>query len=423
MSKRIVITGLGVLSSIGNGKNSFWNALTNGKSGVGRISIFNPEKFKIKNAYEIKELDLKHLYNEKSVKRIKKMGRASQFAIMASKMALLDAELDLNDKKTSKIGIAIGSGLGDGDIFEQLCEKLNNEKINNIKNNQIDNYNEYSKEIIDEIYRDFSFEALGKNIAIEVGLKGENYVFGSACAAGNYSIGYAYDLIKNGECDIMLAGGTDSFSKSSLAYMSRVTIGVTELCQPFDMFRRGMMFGEGSGIVVLESLESALERKADIYGEVLSYGLSCDAYHTTIPEVNGMTRVIQNAISNANIKPEDIDYICAHGTGTVLNDKNETEAIKRAYGNFTYSVPISSIKSMIGHTSGASGAIAVIATLLAMKNSKIPPTIHQSTKDPECDLDYVPNVARQKTINLAQVNSFGFGGNNCSIILKKEVKG
>ena len=374
-------------------------------------------------AIKFSNVDLKHLYNEKSVKRIKKMGRASQFAIMASKMALLDAELDLNDKKTSKIGIAIGSGLGDGDIFEQLCEKLNNEKINNIKNNQIDNYNEYSKEIIDEIYRDFSFEALGKNIAIEVGLKGENYVFGSACAAGNYSIGYAYDLIKNGECDIMLAGGTDSFSKSSLAYMSRVTIGVTELCQPFDMFRRGMMFGEGSGIVVLESLESALERKADIYGEVLSYGLSCDAYHTTIPEVNGMTRVIQNAISNANIKPEDIDYICAHGTGTVLNDKNETEAIKRAYGNFTYSVPISSIKSMIGHTSGASGAIAVIATLLAMKNSKIPPTIHQSTKDPECDLDYVPNVARQKTINLAQVNSFGFGGNNCSIILKKEVKG
>jgi 3-oxoacyl-[acyl-carrier-protein] synthase II len=399
IKRRVVVTGIGVISSIGNGKNDFWAALAAGRSGVDKIERFDSRKFRIKNAYEVKNLDLGRHYDED---RILKMGRTSQLAVIAAKMALDDAGLPLHDIAPEQMGVSVGSGLGESEPFEKICKGLLNSGQND-----------------DKLFYQYPYQVLGNNLASEFRLAGENSVFGSACAAGSYAIGHAFDLIERGEQTVLLAGGADSISQSSIAYFSRVSMTPPNQCQPFDRNRKGVLLGEGAGMMVLESLEHALSRKAHIYAEIVSYGLSCDAFHFTTIEVNGVADAIEKALTNSHVAPEDVDYICAHGTGTPLNDKVETQAIKKVYGESAGNVPISSIKSMIGHTSGASGAIAVIATVLAFQNGLIPPTINYETKDPECDLDYVPNIARKQEIEIAQINAFGFGGNNCSLLLKK----
>jgi len=241
----------------------------------------------------------------------------------------------------------------------------------------------------------------------------------TACAAGNYAIGYGFDQLQLGRADVMIVGGADAMSRIAFTGFNRLFAMAPDKCQPFDKNRKGMMVGEGAGMLILEALESALKRKAPIYAEILGYGMSCDAHHMTIPEVRGVARVMKSALGSTGVKPEEVDYLNAHGTGTVPNDKTESAAIWQVFGDYTPSLAVSSIKSMTAHTMGAASALEAIATVLAVKNDLIPPTINFETKDPECDIDCVPNTARKKKVHIALSNSFAFGGNNSTLILKK----
>jgi len=247
-------------------------------------------------------------------------------------------------------------------------------------------------------------------------------MFANACSAGNYSIGYAFDLIRSGKADVMLAGGVDAFSRVNLVGFSRLYAMAPEVCRPFDLNREGMLVGEGAGMLLLETLDSALKRKATIYAEILGYGLSCDAYHMTAPKEEGIVECMRRGIKEAGIKIEDVDYISAHGTGTVQNDKTECSAIKKVFGAKYKEIPISSIKSMLGHTMGAASAIEAISCCLTIKEGVIAPTINYQTPDPECDVDCVPNHSRKAEVNIAFNNSYAFGGNNACLVFKKIVE-
>jgi 3-oxoacyl-[acyl-carrier-protein] synthase II len=257
------------------------------------------------------------------------------------------------------------------------------------------------------------------NVALEIKAKGINRIFTTACAAGNYAIGYGYDLLQLNKADLVIAGGSDAFSYLAFTGFNQVGAVAKEKCQPFDKNRKGMMVGEGAGILILETLENALQRNAPIYTEILGYGLSCDAFHMTNPHEDGIAECMRNALREANITTKDIDYINAHGTGTIHNDKNECAAIKKVFSQRYKKIPISSIKSMLGHTMGAASAIETIATCLTVKNDIIPPTINYETPDPECDIDCVPNKAREQKVKVALNNGFAFGGNNACLVLKK----
>jgi 3-oxoacyl-[acyl-carrier-protein] synthase II len=256
-------------------------------------------------------------------------------------------------------------------------------------------------------------------VAKEFNLSGPNLMFSTACAAGNYAIGYGFDLIKMEKADVILAGGSDPFSKVAFTGFNQLSAVAPEKCQPFDKNRKGMMVAEGAGILVLESLESALQRKAKIYAEILGYGLSCDAMHMTQPSVDGIAACMKKAMVESDIKPDSVDYINAHGTGTAANDRAECAAIKEVFGDSYRRIPVSSIKSMLGHTMGAASAIEAITCVLAVGNNIIPPTINYETSDPECDIDCVPNQAREHNIVITMNNSYAFGGNNASLIVKK----
>jgi len=256
-------------------------------------------------------------------------------------------------------------------------------------------------------------------ISREFCLRGPSMMFSTACAAGNYAIGYGYDLIRRGKTDLVLAGGSDALSKVAFTGFNQFKAVAPEKCQPFDKNRKGMMVAEAAGSLVLESLERALDRKATIYGEIMGYGLSCDAYHMTASSVEGVAECMKKALREAGCSRYDIDYISAHGTGTPTNDKNECAAIKDVFGDRYKKIPISSIKSMIGHTMGAASALEAIVCALVVKNDRIPPTINYETPDPDCDIDCVPNQARSHIVNVALNNSYAFGGNNASLVVKK----
>jgi 3-oxoacyl-[acyl-carrier-protein] synthase II len=260
---------------------------------------------------------------------------------------------------------------------------------------------------------------LSINVTKELGLNGPSFVIPTACAAGNYAIGYAQDLIKKGVVDIMLAGGTDAFSRIAFIGFNRLLAIAPKICQPFDKNRKGMMVGEGAGMLVLETLEDALKRKADIYAEVLGYGLSCDAHHMTAPYGPGIAKAIEKTLKESGLSSSDIDYINAHGTGTPANDKEECLAIKEVFGQHYKKILVSSIKSMLGHTMGAASAIEAIACCLTVKNDIIPPTVNYQTPDPECDIDCVPNTSRKIRVNIALNNASAFGGNNACLAIKK----
>jgi 3-oxoacyl-[acyl-carrier-protein] synthase II len=260
---------------------------------------------------------------------------------------------------------------------------------------------------------------ISNNIAISNKIGGQNYLFPTACAAGNYAIGYGFDLIRSGELDYVLAGGVDAFFYVSYVGFQSLYAMSADKCRPFDKNRKGMMVGEGAGMLVLERLDSALERKAPIYAEILGYGLSCDAYHATAPDVSGITHVIEKALAESGITYKDVDYICAHGTGTPMNDKTECRAVKNVLRERYREVPVTSLKSMLGHCMGAASAIEAISCCLTVKNDAIPPTINFETPDPECDIDCVPNKARKQKVDIALNNGFAFGGNNSCLVLKK----
>lgn len=401
MNKRIVVTGIGVVSSIGIGREKFWEALIQGKSGISEITAFDTSSYSTHRGGEVKDFHAEDFIDKR---KIRSLGRASCLAISATQLALSDAGLKLSDLNKKTTGVILGTTMGESQVLEILNEAWVRRGEAAIDHKLISRY---------------PTNVLSANVGIEFKLKGPNYVIPTACAAGNYAIGYAYDLLKAGEADLMFAGGVDAFSRIAFMGFNRLYAVAPEKCQPFDKNRKGMMVGEGAGIVILEPLDNALKRNANIYAEVLGYGLSCDAHHMTAPEANGIARAIEKALKESNASIDEVDYISAHGTGTPANDKTECSAMKKIFGDRLKEIPASSIKSMLGHTMGAASGIEAIACCLVVKNDIIPPTINFETSDPECDIDCVPNLARQKKVDIALNDASAFGGNNASLVLKK----
>ncbi len=407
---RVVVTGMGAVTPIGIGIESFWENLVRGKNGIRRITFFDTKGFNSQIAGEVPDFDPLKYMDKKDAKRLV---RFIQFAIAASKMALEDAGLLISEQNADDIGVLIGSGIGGIGFLEEQARALHEKGPGRV-----------SPFCVPWMITNM---AAGM-VAIATGAKGPNSCVTTACATGTHSIGDAFRILQRGEAVAMLAGGSEA---------SIVPIGIASFCatkalstrndspekasRPFDKERDGFVMGEGAGVVVLETLEHAQKRGAKIHAEVVGYGMSGDAYHITAPapEGKGAVRAILRALKDAGLAPEDIHYINAHGTSTQLNDKFETVAIKKVFGEGARKVAISSTKSMIGHLLGAAGAVEFIATVLAMQKDTVPPTINYEVPDPECDLDYTPNKARPLKISTAMSNSFGFGGHNAILIVKK----
>jgi 3-oxoacyl-[acyl-carrier-protein] synthase II len=399
-SNRVVITGLGVVSSIGIGKDEFWNAILHAKSGISKVHSFDTKEFRCHNAGEIKSFAPENYLDNR---RIGFLGKTSQLALTATHLALKDAKIHSQAIKGVKTGVFIGTTMGERPLQESIDSWVK------------DGVSKMSKYKIIQS----TANVIPGNIATYFKFNGPNYLISNACAAAGFALGYGFDLIKSGSLDYAIVGGADSFSKTAFSGFHRLYAMAPEKCQPFDKNRKGMMVGEGAGILILESLDAARERKADIYAEVLGYGLSCDAFHITSPKPEGIAKAMHKALQEADVKPGDIDYINAHGTGTPANDKSECAGIKKVFKDHYKTIPVSSIKSMIGHTMGAASSIETIASCMAIKNEILPPTINFETPDPDCDIDCIPNTPRPKKIYFMLKDSFAFGGNNCCIVLKK----
>jgi 3-oxoacyl-[acyl-carrier-protein] synthase II len=407
---RVVVTGLGCVTPIGTGKDAFWNNLLAGKSGGVRITHFDSTNFACQVAAEVKDFDPSLYMDKKDARRIV---RFIQFAIAASKIALEDAKLSITTDNADRAGTLIGSGIGGIDFLEQQARVLFEKGPDKC-----------SPFMVPWMIANM---AAGL-VSINLGLKGPSSCTVTACASGTNSIGDAAKIIERGDADIMFAGGAEAaITPLGMAGFSAARALTTRnneperASRPFDRDRDGFLMGEGSGIVVLESLEHAQRRGAHIYAEFAGYGMSSDAHHITAPAPGGegALRAMALAIKDAGLRPEDIDHINAHGTSTDLNDKFETMAIKTLFGDRAKKIAVSSNKSMVGHMLGAAGAVEFISTVLAVKNDIVPPTINLENPDPECDLDYVPGNARKMLVRAAISNSFGFGGHNAVIAAKK----
>lgn len=406
-----MITGMGAVTPIGIGKQAFWDGLMEGRNGIERITRFDPSDVNAQIAGEVKGFEPEQYIDKKEAKR---MDRYTQFALAAAKMAVQDAELDLEKENLDRIGTFIGSGIGGIETMHSQYEKLFAKGPGRI-----------SPFFIPMMIPNM---AAGQ-VSIDLHLHGPSRCIVTACATGTDCIGDAFRVIQHGDADVMIAGGTEaSVSPAPVAGFS----AMKALCvdhnddpahasRPFDKNRSGFIMGEGAGIVIMETLEHAQARGAHIYAEVVGYGANSDAYHITSPAPHGefQAKCMQLALEDAGMKPEDIDYINAHGTSTHMNDMGETEAIKSVFGESAKTVAVSSIKSMTGHLLGAAGGVECIATALAIENDMLPPTINYETPDDGMDLDYVPNKARAKKVRAAISNSFGFGGHNGCLVLKK----
>jgi 3-oxoacyl-[acyl-carrier-protein] synthase II len=332
------------------------------------------------------------------------LGRTSQLAIAASRLALLDGDLDLLEIDRGRVGVCVGTTSGEPHCIERFDDQYVQGHVAKIGR---------------EFLQGYPCHVVPFHIAKEFSLGGEVMMIPTACAAGNYAIAHACDLLCAGKADFMIAGGADSFSRITYTGFARLGAIAPEVCQPFDRNRKGMIPGEGAAMLLLERREQALARGARIYCEVAGYGLSCDAHHMTAahPEGEGAARAIRMAMQQSNIRPDEVDYISAHGTGTPTNDRLETIAVKKVFGDHAYNVPMSSVKSMLGHTMGAASAIEAAVCALAITHGRIPPTMHWQEGDSECDLDYVPNTARKHEVKVAMNNAYAFGGNNSSLVL------
>ncbi len=401
MNKRVVITGLGVVSSIGIGREAFWDALVQGKSGISPVSSFDTSGQFTHNGGEVKDFRPEDFIPRE---KLPALSRASQMALAAAHLAIQDAQLPAENLHETGAGVCIGTNIGSIQAVEKVNEIIIKEKKADI-----------ARTLLSQI----PTGTTSSIIAREFHLQGHTMMFSTACAAGNYAIGYAFDLITLGRATLVLAGGADALSKVAFTGFNQYSAVAPDKCRPFDKNRKGMIVAEGAGVVVLETLESALQRKAPIYAEILGYGLSCDAHHMTASSVDGIAACMRNALKETGLTVEDVDYISAHGTGTLTNDKNECAAIKAVFGPSYRNIPVSSIKSMLGHTMGAASALEAAACALTVKHDVIPPTMNYETFDPECDIDCVPNKARQCIIHIALNNSYAFGGNNASLVMKK----
>jgi len=410
---RAVITGLGVITPIGLTVDEFWDNLTNGISGVGPITRFDAMGYSVRIAAEVKGFDPSNYMDSKLARRT---SRPVQFAIAAARIALQDADLHVNEENSDSVGVILDTGGGGMADIEEETKVLLEKGPRRISPFFIPN---------------MMPNAPACQISIITGAKGPVIASTMACASGNHAFVEAMHILRRGEAEAIIAGGTES-AITPLAFAAFGRMGALSTrndeperaCRPFDRDRDGFVYGEGAAVMILETLEHALGRGAHIYAEVAGGGITSDAYHITAPdpEGEGAARAMKRALEDAQMKPGEIDVIFAHGTGTSLNDVSETKAIKKALGEHAYRVAISATKSMVGHLLGAAGAISAVAAVLAIRDGIIPPTINLETPDPECDLDYVPQVARKREVRAAMVNGFGFGGQNVSLIIK-EYKG
>lgn len=411
MERRVVITGLGAITPIGNNVNEFWEGIKSCKCGIDKITNFDVENFKVKLAAEIKDFNPEDYFDKRSCKRL---DRFSQFAIIAAKEAMNDSGITQDNTDMTRTGVIISSGIGG----LSTIEKENN------------NYVQKGPDRVSPMYIPMCIGNMAAgNVAIELGAKGESVSIVTACASGTHSIGEAYRIIKHGYEDVIFAGGTEaSITPTGIAGFTNIkalsqSTDVNRASIPFDKERSGFVMGEGSGILVLEDLEHAKSRNAKIYAEVVGYGATSDSYHITspAPDGEGAARAMKRAIEDAGIKPDNITYINAHGTSTHLNDAGETSAIKLAFGEACRNVMVSSTKGNTGHLLGAAGGVEAVVCTKAIEDNFVPPTINYRVPDEECDLDVVPNVGRNVEVNYAMSNSLGFGGHNSSILLKKYI--
>ena len=407
--RRVVVTGLGLVTPIGNNVSSTWTALLEGKSGAGPITKFDTTGFSARFAAEVKGFDPLLFIDKKDARR---MGAFSQYAIAAAEEAIRDANLKIDETNAEQVGTYISSGIGDFGAIEREHSKLLEGGPRSV-----------SPFFIISVLANMA----AGHVSIRNGAKGPNSSTSTACAAGNHAIGDSFKIIARGDADVMICGGAESaITPMSMAGFSSMRALSTrndapELAsRPFDLDRDGFVLGEGAGILILEELEFAERRGARIYAEVVGYGMTSDAYHMTAPDAtqSGVIRAMQRAIADAGIRPEEIGYINAHGTSTPLGDIAETLAVKKTFGEHAYKLAMSSTKSMTGHLLGAAGGIEGVFTTLALYHQRLPPTINLVTPDPECDLDYVPNQPRAAKITHALSNGFGFGGTNAAILLK-----
>jgi len=407
--KRVVVTGLGAVTPIGNDVETTWQNAINGVSGVGPITRIDSEPYAAKVAAELKDFDVEQFMDKKDAR---KMDRFTQYAVAASFMAVKDANLEITDDIAPRVGVWIGSGIGGMETFEQQYKTLLEKGPRRV-----------SPFFVPMLIPDM---ATGQ-VSIALGAKGFNSCTVTACATGTNSIGDAFRVIERGEADVMISGGAEapltemSFAGFTANKALSTNPDPKTASRPFDQDRDGFVMGEGAGIVVLEELEHALARGAKIYAEIVGYGATGDAYHITAPAPGGEggSRAMRMAVEGSGLSVGDIDYINAHGTSTPYNDKFETLAIKEVFGEHAKKLAISSTKSMTGHLLGAAGGVEAIFSVLAIKEGIIPPTINLQTPDPECDLDYVPNKSRKQEVRAALSNSLGFGGHNATIIFKK----
>lgn len=410
MRRRVVITGLGVISPVGNDKESFWEALKEGKSGIGPITRFDASEMPVRFAGEVRGFDPNLFLDRKEAKR---MDRFSQYAVAATKMALEDAGLDMARVNPERVGVVFATGIGGMETFEEQSRVLVEKGPSRV-----------SPFFVPMMIANM---AAGQ-IAINIGARGINFTVNTACASGTNAVGEAFRVLQRGEAEVVITGGTEASVTplavagfSSMKALSTRNEDPQAASRPFDRLRDGFVLGEGAGVLILETLEHALARGARIYAEIAGYGCTADAYHITAPDPQGegAARAMALALADAHLLPEEIDYINAHGTSTDLNDRLETLAIKKVFGPHAYKLAISSIKSMIGHLLGAAGAVEIVATALTIYEGIIPPTINYQEPDPDCDLDYVPNQARRQQVRAALSNSFGFGGHNAVVLLKR----
>ncbi|MEN6327413.1 MAG: beta-ketoacyl-ACP synthase II [Syntrophomonas sp.] len=408
--RRVVITGLGMISPIGHNKQEFWTQLMEGRSGIAAIDRFDTTDFPAKIAAQVKNFQVQDYIPRKEARR---MDLFVQYGCAAARIAVEDAGLQIKPEDADRIGVWIGSGIGGIETFEKQHGVMLQKGVGSL-----------SPFFIPMM---ISNMAAGQ-VAIMLGVKGPNGCTVTACASGSNSIGEAFQLIKNNKADVMISGGTEASVTPvaiggfcALKALSTANDEPLKACRPFDLKRNGFVMGEGAGILVLEELEHARQRGAHIYAELVGYGATADAVHVVQPDLEGRGAALafRMALNEAGIRPEEVDYINAHGTGTELNDQVETKAIKDVFGEHSYKMLVSSTKAYTGHMLGAAGAIELIASVLAMEHNTVPPTLNLETPDPLCDLDYVPGLPRQQELNIVMSDSLGFGGHNAALIIRK----
>jgi 3-oxoacyl-[acyl-carrier-protein] synthase II len=411
MKHRVVVTGIGAVTPLGQLTQAYWDGLVAGRSGIRAITTFDTTGYATTIAGEVPDFEIERWIPDR--KEARRLARFSQFGIAAAKQALEDADLTVDDANRDRIGVSLGSGMGALGVIEEQNQILQTKGP--------DRVSPFTVPLM------IPNMAAG-NVAIALGVRGPNICTVTACASGSHAIGDAFKILQRGDADVMVAGGTESVitplgiaAFASARTLSQHNDEPTKASRPFDAKRDGFVMGEGAGVVVLETLEHAQARGAQILAEIVGYGLTGDAHHMTAPAQGGegIARAMRAALKDAGLTADEVDYINAHGTSTALNDKLETEAVKTVFGERASRVPMSSVKSMTGHLLGAAGGIEAVAAVLTLKHGIMPPTINQENPDPDCDLDYVPNVARKANVVVAMSNNMGFGGHNASLVFKQ----